>query len=109
MSRPVSEMQERIARAIYGIFYERGFWETESEDLRDLYRRRALAAMKAMREPTLDAIDAGERAYRAARTHGVSGMTIEAQTRAECARFSAGWKAALDAEISIAEGGKHDL
>ena len=105
-----SEMQERIARAIYegrnGAKCKP--WAHQPAAHREPYLSDALAAMKAMREPTLDALDAGERAYRAARTQGVCGMTIEAQTRAECARFSAGWKAAFDTEISLAEGGKDD-
>lgn len=78
-------MQDRIARALYVLSYERSDWATESEDLRGLYCRRALAAMKAMREPTPEMVAVGDR----------------------CELYAGGiWRAMLDAEISIAEGGK---
>lgn len=50
--RPVSEMCERIAIALYGLNYEPHDWVAESEGLRVIYRRRALAAMNALHEPT---------------------------------------------------------
>lgn len=99
--RPVSEMQERIARALYGLSYEPRDWATESDDLRSLYCRRALAAMKAMREPTavmkLAGIDGGP---------GIRNQDGDMEDALNEDDFVAVWTSALDAEISIAEGGK---
>lgn len=63
----------------------------------------AVAAIEAMREPTIEMIGAGDDAHRRAVTSGFSGMTIEAQIRAKCARFSAGYTAAIDAALNEVE------
>lgn len=102
-----SELQNRIARAIYESRNGAGCvpWGRRTRLHRAPYMADALAAMKAMREPPLEMIDAGDRAYSAMHTSGVSGMTAEAHVRARCARFSAGWRAAIDTEIDLASGG----
>ena len=48
-------------------------------------------------EPTVAMLQDGDMAIRHARPGGVSGMTIEAQTKAECARAGACWAAMLTA------------
>lgn len=48
-------------------------------------------------EPTVMMLQDGDMAIRRARPGGVSGMTIEAQTKAECARAGACWAAMLTA------------
>lgn len=48
-------------------------------------------------EPTVEMLQDGHDAYYAARRPSISGMTIEAQTRAECARESACYRAMLAA------------
>ena len=48
-------------------------------------------------EATLEMLDNGHRAYMQTQRSGVSGMTIEAQTRAECAREAACWRAMIAA------------
>lgn len=105
--RPVSEMQERIARALFERRLRQPVsdksWEMHvgsyrepspgwpkysdgSDAISDVFHD-ALAAMKAMREPTVAMIRPGCR---------VSATPILT------------WQAMLDAEISIAEGGKDD-
>jgi hypothetical protein len=103
-----SELQDRIAVAIYEADPDKSWsaWGGLTRREQSGYMQTALAVMKAMREPTLEMLEAGDTAYRATHTSGVSGMTIDAQLRARFARFSAGYRAALDAEISIAEGGR---
>lgn len=91
-----TEMQERIARAIWNI-------RREDEDrcdmeLEDMGRRHpvwteALAVMKAMREPNTRMLAAAQTAWRSDPEKKTSTL----------------WRAMLDAEISIAEGGKDDL
>lgn len=49
------------------------------------------------REATVMMLQDGDMAMRGARPGGVSGMTIEAQTKAECARAGACWTAMLAA------------
>lgn len=102
--RPVSEFQERLARAIYESRYGRperdDYWNRRVKDMREIAEmfpnaplggdgvsdafRDALAAMKAMREPTRPMVDAGS----------------------DFIEFAEAWRAAIDREISIAEGGK---
>ena len=103
--RPVSELQERLARAIYESRYGRHerdeYWKRRVKDMREVAEmfpntpfggdsvsdafRDALAAMKAMREPTPEMVEAGWNA------------------RGE---VDARYRAMIDREISIAEGGK---
>lgn len=86
--RPVSEMQERIARAIYESRNGAGCvsWARRDRAHKAPYLSDALAAMKAMREPTPEIVDAGS----------------------DFIEFTEAWRAAIDTEISIAEGGKDD-
>lgn len=86
---------EEVAKAIYEVDGGKG-WHLHSK----FYLDAARAAIEAMREPTLDMLEAGNANYRAIGTSGVSGMTIETQIRAKCARFGAGWSAAIDAALS---------
>lgn len=88
--RPVSEMQERIARAIYeGRNGPRcKSWTQQPAAHRAPYMVDALAAMKAMREPTPEMEKAGD-------------DFIDFGSD-----FTETWRAAMDAEISLAEGGK---
>lgn len=58
------------------------------------------AIIFAMREPTIEMLDAGHRAARAVRISGVSGMTLEAQTLVQCARESAAWQAMIDSILN---------
>lgn len=94
--RPVSEMQERIARAIYegrnGARCKP--WAHQPKAHREPYLLDALAAMKAMREPTEAMAKASriEQPCPCGRRH-----TVWAANR---------WPHMLSAEISIAEGGK---
>ena len=97
--RPVSEMQERIARALYGLDCEPRYWVEESEDVRGDYRRSALAAMKAMRDPTRPMVDAGV-AYALNVTVSGAGSWSE--------YVAAKHQNMMQAEISIAEGGKNN-
>lgn len=83
-----SEMQERIARAVYATYAKPGDdFDREPERFRNTLMVHALAVMKAMREPT------------------------EAMIRPGC-HFSStpatAWKTMLDAEITLAEGGSRD-
>ena len=58
-------------------------------------------------EATLTMLDDGHRAYTRTHRSGVSGMSIEAQTRAECCCEAACWSAmlgAIDAELNTTEG-----
>jgi len=87
-----SEMQERIAEEIMNTEREMRFdfarrWEDVLPELQTHYLMLALAAMKAMREPTPEMIEAGWNA------------------RGE---VDARYRAMIDREISIAEGGKND-
>ena len=59
-----------------------------------------LAMLTAMREPTTDMLWVGHDAARRVRLSGVSGMTIDAQTRAQSAREGAAWRAMIDAMLS---------
>lgn len=98
MSRPVSEMQERIARAIYESRNGAGCvsWDRRDRAHKAPYLSDALAAMKAMREPTEVMAKASriEQPCPCGRRH-----TVWAANR---------WPHMLSAEISIAEGGKDD-
>lgn len=47
-------------------------------------------------EPTLEMLRAGREAYLKVRTSGISGMTIEAQIKAECARERAAYQAMIN-------------
>ena len=49
------------------------------------------------REPTLEMLQDGHEAHAKKHTNGVSGMTIDAQIRAQCARVAAMWSAMLAA------------
>jgi hypothetical protein len=110
--RPVSEMQRRIAEEIMNAEGTRdGFPSNRLDDLtpegQGHYLMLALAAMKAMREPTvpmaLAADDAVVEQYAANPEWG------EAKDMAEGLIPSRIWATMVDAEISIAEGGKDDL
>jgi hypothetical protein len=116
--RPVSEMLERIAIALYGLNYEPHDWVAESEGLRVIYRRRALAAMKAMRKPTISA-ELGAKVRRVAAQLSVERVGGWANPLVadlvDAADFLEGKTPiqdssdavlSIDAEISIAEGGK---
>ena len=109
MSRPVSEMQERIARAIYEDRNGAGCvpWSRRDKAHKQPYRRDALAAMKAMREPTVPMALAADDAV--VEQYAANPKWEEAKDMAEGLIPSRIWAAMLDAEISIAEGGKDDL
>lgn len=91
--RPVSEMQRRIAEEIMNteremrLDYARRLEDVHPE-LQTHYLMLALAAMKAMREPTPEMEKTGD-------------FHIDF-----CSGFIELWMSVLDAEISIAEGGK---
>lgn len=102
--RPVSEMQERIAEALWQAESIRclgkprlSIWAEESADTHEKWRFMALAAMKAMREPTDEMMDAAEWAAE-------EGALLDFDED----DFRLTFTAAIDAEISIAEGGKDD-
>lgn len=94
----MSEIIERVARAqcaSAGHLLE----EFEGEELQaalDLAR----VAIEAMREPTLEMLDDGHRAAQKTRVSGVSGMTLDAQVNAQCARENAAWRAMIDAALA---------
>ena len=71
----------------------------ESEDLADAYFSALAAAGYAVVpvEPTTDMMQDGQMAARKARRPSVSGMTIDAQVRAECAVEAAVYRAMLAA------------
>lgn len=98
----MSSKVEEVARAIYEDRNGHGCkpWGRLTKSHRFPYLADARAAIKAMREPTLEMLESGDANYRATGTSGVSGMTIEAQIRAKCARFGAGWSAAIGAALS---------
>jgi hypothetical protein len=114
--RPVSEMQRKIAQAIYDapttfdgdqIAVHLGLSMHIDEAIDSVEKAKsivmqvcmdaALAAMKAMREPTRLMIDAAYAAHDA--------YEDAPPPKAWCGLSSA-FRAAFDAEISIAEGGK---
>lgn len=80
-----SEMQERIARAIEAA-------SIECDDTDAYYMAAALAVMKAMREPNTRMLAAAQTAW------------LNDPEK----RTSTLWRAMLDAEISLAEGGSDD-
>lgn len=55
-------------------------------------------------EPTLEMLDAGHEAARKVYVMGAGGMTIDAQTRRECAREYAAYRAMLKAAKDDANG-----
>jgi hypothetical protein len=57
----------------------------------------AKAMVGAIREPDVDVLMAGREAAKRVRLSGLSGMTIDAQVRAQCARETATWRAMCDA------------
>ncbi|MFG1247314.1 hypothetical protein [Xanthobacter flavus] len=100
--RPVSEMQRRIAEEIMNTERElTGCYARRFDDLKPESRAHylwlALAAMKAMREPTPVMEQAAEWAAE-------DGALLDFDRD----DFRLTFTAALDAEISIAEGGKDD-
>lgn len=98
--RPVSEMQERIAWAIWNI--RRGYEDRCDMELEDMGRghevwAEALAAMKAMRAPTTEMAEAGTK----------YALTVNISSDFPWPKYvSSLFLRMLDAEISIAEGGK---
>lgn len=104
--RPVSEMCERIARAIYegrnGARCKP--WAHQPKVHREPYLLDALAAMKAMRVPTVPMALAADDAV--VEQYAANPKWEEAKDMAEGLIPSRIWAAMLDAEISIAEGGK---
>lgn len=94
----MSEMVEKAARAAREAV--RNTPEGRSTPFEEMSRIVARAVIEAMREPTLEMLEAGDSSYRTARTSGISGMTIEAQIRSKCVRFGEGWRAAIDAVLS---------
>ena len=60
----------------------------------------ARVVVSGLYEPTIDMLDEGHRAAMAVRKGGLSGMTIIAQTLAECARENAAWRAMVTAIIN---------
>lgn len=99
--RPVSELQERIAKAIYegrnGARCKP--WAHQPKAHREPYLIDALAAMKAMRDPTRPMVDAGV-AYALNVTVSGAGSWSE--------YVAAKHQNMMQAEISIAEGGKNN-
>lgn len=78
--------------------------ETVRAKLDALLRQAARAAVEALREPTEAQIYAIKAALKTQRA-GVSGMTIEAQFRAENAREFAAYYAAIDAILKEPRNG----
>lgn len=89
-----SEMQERVARAIYEGRNGRKCvpWARQPEAHKEPYRADALAAMEAMREPTQEMIGVGQRAWMD--DYGGDDAISEEI-----------WTAMLDAEIEAAKKG----
>lgn len=54
----MSEMVERVAKAIFGNSHAIGFWDKVDDHFRDFYKESARRAIKAMREPTTAQYDA---------------------------------------------------
>ena len=84
---------------MYGNDLDAFFREIDADHIVDAHDE-ARAAIEAMREPTLEMMEDGDRSYRATATSGISGMTIEAQIRSKCVRFGEGWRAAIDVALS---------
>ena len=106
--RPVSEMLERVARAIYEDRNGAGCvpWSRRPEAEKRPYLSDALAVMNAMREPTL-AMCQSMPSLPA--IHAVDDLPLKhAGWRMGDIQNLKRWRAALDAEISIAEGGSND-
>lgn len=98
---------EKAAKAIYEKRNGAGCkpWARLPKAHKEPYLLDARAALEAIREPTLEMLDEGNRSFRQAHSSGISGMTIEAQIRSETFRFDAGWKAAIDAALNEQEAG----
>lgn len=96
----------------YTLTYDDGSPPIQFDDNSDAYAhiaakkrtKAAMLALEAMREPTLEMLSDGNRAARQVRRSGVRGMTLEAQTRTECAREEAAWRAMIDAAINAVHG-----
>ena len=89
------DMLERAARAAldeFGVHLEE--LAPGAED--DIAQRVVRAVLLAIREPSFDMMNAGRDAVLRTHRGGVSGMTIEAQTRNECIREIAAWQAMID-------------
>lgn len=52
MTKDVPEMVERVAKGIFVADFDEEDWPKVTEDVRDIFRIRARAAIAAMREPT---------------------------------------------------------
>lgn len=105
-----STLQERVARAIWNI--QREYEDRCDMELEDMGRGHkvwelALAAMKAMRVPTVPMALAADDAV--VEQYAANPKWEEAKDMAEGLIPTRIWAAMLDAEISIAEGGKDDL
>lgn len=94
-----SELQDRIARAIYEGRNGRGCtpWARLAGAHKRPYVTDALAAMKAMRDPTETMLDHAEWAHE---DDGLLDFDPD--------DFRLHWRAAIDAEIKSADGGEHD-
>jgi hypothetical protein len=57
------------------------------------------AIIAELMEPTLEMLEAGRDAYRSTQRSGISGMTIDAQIRAECVREAAAFRAMISAAM----------
>ena len=100
------EARRRAVEALKTVLFERGivdvFSATAALDAAE--RAMADAGWRWVPEtPTLEMLQDGRRAASKARSGGVCGMTIDSQTRAECAREAAAWRAMVNAAM-LGEG-----
>lgn len=93
-------MLERVARALWEHHNSRSpvvndmSWEIIREESLFWFDY-ARAAIEALMEPTLEMLDCGHQAAIKTNRGGASGMTVEAQLKAECAKEYAAYCAML--------------
>ena len=96
------DLVEKVARALCCDAEGRDdAWDRAPMDLRNAWLCSARAALRVVREalaePDTNMLQDGNRAHRRTQRAGVSGMTLDAQIRAECSREDACWRAMLAA------------
>ena len=102
-----------IVGRIIGGHLSKEQWDANPDEAHDLtlLAKEVIAAYRASlkssgyrivpEEATLEMLDCGHRAYMRTQRSGVSGMTIESQTRAECAREAVCWRAMIAASEEV--------
>jgi hypothetical protein len=90
-------MRERIALALATAIDHQTEWDSLTLEQEGWIFQLVDAVIDAMREPSLTMLDEGNRAARKVLVSSLSGMTIDAQIRNQCARESAAWRAMIDA------------